>query len=70
MSKSDGIRLPRNEKNLDRFGGSGESYSCLSLPSIEEIEATISRAKEDSKLTMVSNGVIVSDAECLICTID
>ncbi|KZS03149.1 Uncharacterized protein APZ42_034205 [Daphnia magna] len=58
------LDCPELKKTLERFGGSGENYFCKSRPSIEEIEATILRAKEDSKSTMVSMGVIVSDAEC------
>ncbi|KAK4013585.1 hypothetical protein OUZ56_026138 [Daphnia magna] len=43
-SKSDGIRLPRIEKTLNALGERRELF-CKSLPSIEEIEATILRAK-------------------------
>lgn len=66
---SDNIVYPRHVKNLERYGGSDESYVCCTLPSIDEIKATMERARIDAKAVLMKLGVDVADPDdqLLIC---
>ncbi|XP_045023267.1 uncharacterized protein LOC123466338 [Daphnia magna] len=63
LGHSDNIVYPRHVKNLERYGGSEESFVCNILPSTDEIRVTMDRARIDAKAALMKLGVDVADPD-------